>query len=229
MVAVLVFPGTNCHEDIEYIYSRHLGIDTYFVRRGEVALPRETRLAIVAGGFSYGDYLRSGALAATSPSIGALRRYIDGGGCVLGICNGFQILCEARLLPGALLRNQSLRFISKNVQLEVLNTNNHLLRNYKKGGRIRIPVAHAEGNYQVDSKTLESMYENGQILLTYTMDLNGSVDSIAGICNKEKTIYAMMPHPERAINFKSINDKTPDNSSENIDGIEMLRSLYYLG
>lgn len=225
MVAILVFPGTNCHEDVAYIY-QYLDCETCFVWHTQTSLPRETKLAVIAGGFSYGDYLRCGAIAAVSSSIKALKRYSDNGGRVLGICNGFQILCEANMLPGVLMRNVTLKFISQNALLEVVNTDNAMLKNYQKQQHIRIPIAHAEGNYQVDSRTLESLYANEQVLLTYTQDINGSVDRIAGICNKEKNIYALMPHPERAVNFKSINADTKDNSSENIAGIEMLKTLY---
>lgn len=225
MVSILVFPGTNCHEDVAYIY-KYLGYETCFIWHTQKSLPNETKLAVIAGGFSYGDYLRCGAIAATSASIKALKLYSEHGGRILGICNGFQILCEANMLPGVLMRNATLKFISKNALLEVINTDNAMLRNHTKGQKIRIPIAHAEGNYQVDSNTLESLYANEQVLLSYSRDINGSVDRIAGICNKEKNIYAMMPHPERAINFKSINADTNDNSAENIAGIELLKTLY---
>ncbi|RDU70853.1 phosphoribosylformylglycinamidine synthase subunit PurQ [Helicobacter aurati] len=225
MVAILVFPGTNCHEDVAYIY-RHLNYEICFVWHTQKALPRETKLAVIAGGFSYGDYLRCGAIAAMSSSIKALRQYSDNGGRVLGICNGFQILCEANMLPGILMRNTSLKFIAQNALLEVVNTDNAMLKNHQKKQHLRIPIAHAEGNYQVDSRTLESLYANEQILLAYAQNINGSVDRIAGICNKDKNIYALMPHPERAINFKSINVDTEDNSSENIAGIELLKTIY---
>lgn len=224
MVSILVFPGTNCHEDIEYIY-RNLGFSCAFITHNESKLPRATKLAVIAGGFSYGDYLRCGAMAATSASIKALKKYANNGGKILGICNGFQILCEAKMLPGVLMRNENLRFISKLAALRVTNNNNFLLQKYKKMQLLHIPIAHAEGNYQVDSKTLESMRENNQILLTYEQNVNGSMEKIAGICNKERNIYAMMPHPERACNFKNINAITQDNSLENICGLEMLRSL----
>ncbi|RDU60613.1 phosphoribosylformylglycinamidine synthase subunit PurQ [Helicobacter sp. MIT 14-3879] len=225
MVAILIFPGTNCHEDIAYIYE-YLGYETCFVWHTEKSLPKETKLAIIAGGFSYGDYLRCGAIAAMSDSIKALKKYADKGGRILGICNGFQILCEANMLPGTLMRNTNLKFIAQNAQLEVVDTDNMMFKNYQKKQRIRIPIAHAEGNYQIDLKTLESLYANKQILLTYVKNINGSIDRIAGICNKEKNVFALMPHPERAINFKSINVDTEDNSSENIAGIEMLKTMY---
>lgn len=226
MVSILVFPGTNCHEDVEYIY-RNLGAKTAYINHLESKLPKDTKLAVLAGGFSYGDYLRCGAMAATSNSIKALKKYANNGGKILGICNGFQILCEAKMLPGILMRNENLRFISKNVELNIENTNNLMLKNYKKYQKIFIPIAHAEGNYQIDSKGLESLWQNNQILLTYTNNINGSKEKIAGICNIEKNIYALMPHPERASNFKNINMQTKDNAIENIAGIEMLKSLYY--
>lgn len=228
MVSILTFPGTNCHEDIDYIY-KNLGAKTTFVNHTESKLPKNTKLAILAGGFSYGDYLRCGAIAATSNSIKALKKYAQNGGKILGICNGFQILCEAKMLPGILMRNKNLRFISKNAKLKIENTNNLMLKNYTKNEYIHIPIAHAEGNYQVDCKTLESLKKNNQILLTYKDDENGSIEKIAGICDKNKNIYALMPHPERATNFKNINAQTADNSMQNIVGIQMLRDLYANG
>ncbi|RDU65710.1 phosphoribosylformylglycinamidine synthase I [Helicobacter didelphidarum] len=225
MVSILYFPGTNCHEDIAYIYQK-LGYTTQFIWHTQTTLPESTKLAIIAGGFSYGDYLRCGAIAAQSKSMGALKKYAQNGGRVLGICNGFQILCETKLLPGVLMRNKNLKFIAKNTSLEIINTDNVMLQNYTYNQHIKIPIAHAEGNYQIDKKGLESLYTNNQILLKYKNDINGSIDKIAGICNQEKNIFALMPHPERATNFKSINTVTQDNSMENIVGIEMLKTLY---
>lgn len=225
MVSILHFLGTNCQYDIAYIYTK-LGIPNTLIWHTENELPRDTRLVVIAGGFSYGDYLRCGAIAAQANSMKALKRYADNGGKVLGICNGFQILCEAKLLPGVLMRNRDLKFISKNAQLEVLNTSNAMLAGYTKNEYISMPIAHAEGNYQIDSKGLESLYMNNQVLLRYKDDVNGSVDKIAGICNKDSNIFGLMPHPERAINHKSINKDMSDYSNDNAMGIPMLKTMY---
>lgn len=224
MVSILEFLGTNCQDDLVNFYNR-LGVPNTLIWHKERKLPADTKLAIIAGGFSYGDYLRSGAIASKCNSILALKDYINNGGVVLGICNGFQILCEARILPGVLLRNNSLTFLSKNVELIVNNNDNNLLKKYYLNQRITIPVAHAEGNYQVDSKNLESMKENNQIILKYSQNINGSIDNIAGISNYEKNVFALMPHPERAVNLKSINSLHDDFSYRNMDGLLMLKTL----
>lgn len=224
MVAILHFLGTNCHFDVQYFY-KNLGYETVLVWHSEQSLPKETRLAVVPGGFSYGDYLRCGALAARSNSIKALKKYINNGGRVLGICNGFQILCESKILPGVLMRNSNLKFISINATLKVVSTNNAMFVHYTHGQYIKIPIAHAEGNYQINSKDLESLYVNDQVLLQYDSNINGSVDNIAGICNREKNVFALMPHPERAVSKKYIDTETHDN----VIGIEMLKTLYNYG
>lgn len=226
MVAILHFLGTNCQYDVANIYT-NLDIPNTLIWHTDTSFPLETKLVVIAGGFSYGDYLRCGAIAAQSNSMKALRRYIDNGGRVLGICNGFQILCEAKLLPGVLMRNKDLKFISKNIKLEVIATDNAMLTHYTKNQKIMLPIAHAEGNYQIDKKGLEELYANNQILLKYEDDINGSIDNIAGICNIEKNVFGLMPHPERAVNYKSINENTKDNSQDNIMGIAMLKTLYY--
>ena len=225
MVAILHFLGTNCQYDVANFYTGK-GIENTLIWHTESTLPKETKLAVIAGGFSYGDYLRCGAIAAQSQSMKALKRYAENGGRVLGICNGFQILCESKLLPGVLMRNKDLKFISKNALLRVKAKDNAMLKDYGENEEFMLPIAHAEGNYQIDSKGLETLYNNNQVLLQYADDINGSVDKIAGICNKEHNVFGLMPHPERAVHKKSINTDSPDNSSQNAMGIAMLHSLY---
>ncbi|MCI7411614.1 phosphoribosylformylglycinamidine synthase subunit PurQ [Helicobacter bilis] len=225
MVAILHFLGTNCQYDVANFYTGK-GIENTLIWHTESTLPKETKLAVIAGGFSYGDYLRCGAIAAQAQSMKALKRYAENGGRVLGICNGFQILCESKLLPGVLMRNKDLKFISKNALLRVKAKDNAMLKDYGENEEFMLPIAHAEGNYQIDSKGLETLYNNNQVLLQYADDINGSVDKIAGICNKEHNIFGLMPHPERAVHTKSINTDSMDNSSKNAMGIAMLHSLY---
>jgi phosphoribosylformylglycinamidine synthase len=203
-VSILQFPGTNCDYDTVYAFSR-LGHNTSIVWHKEESLPENTELVVVPGGFSYGDYLRCGAIARFSPIMKVLREYAENGGMVLGICNGFQILTEAGLLPGALKRNDKLHFISRHQHLKVVSCKNAFLNRFKEGDIINIPIAHHDGNYYVDEETLSDMEQNAQILLRYCdedgkeMNVNGSVRHIAGICNREKNVYGLMPHPERAM------------------------------
>lgn len=203
-VAVLLFPGTNCDLDTKHAFET-LGHDVTVVWHKETALPSNTDLVVVAGGFSYGDYLRSGAIARFSPIVAALIQHANAGGKVLGICNGFQILTEAGLLPGALKRNINLHFISKYHHLKVVNNDNTFLQKLANGDVVNIPIAHADGNYYADEATMKELYANNQVLLQYCdangaiSNPNGSVDAIAGICNKTKNIFGLMPHPERAI------------------------------
>ena len=203
-VSILQFPGTNCDFDTVYAF-RRLGHETTLVWHKEERLPEATDLVVVPGGFSYGDYLRSGSIARFSPIMKAVQAYAGEGGKVLGICNGFQILTEAHLLPGALKRNENLHFISRFQHLKVLETDNAFLNRCERGEVLNIPIAHADGNYYIDDETLDEMEKNGQILLRYCdekgepMVVNGSVRQIAGICNREKNVYGLMPHPERAM------------------------------
>lgn len=198
MVSIVRFAGTNCEFDMQYVYEGILGIPSAIIWHQEKALPRETKLVVIPGGFSYGDYLRSGAIARFAPIMKAVKDFGAKGGRILGICNGFQILTEAKLLPGALMRNKNLHFISENTPIKIASNKNPFLRDYQKDEIISLPVAHADGNYYIDKKGLESLQENDQILMRYACDINGSIDSIAGICNKEKNIFGLMPHPERA-------------------------------
>ena len=203
-VSILQFPGTNCEYDTQYAFEM-LGAKTETVWHKSTTIPADTDLLVVAGGFSYGDYLRSGAIAKFSPVMSAVKNYANNGGKVLGICNGFQILTEARLLPGALKRNEGLHFISKYHHLRVENNQNIFLKKLNTGDIINIPIAHHDGNYYIDKEGLNELEKNGQILLKYTDEKgeisnpNGSVASIAGVCNKEKNIFGLMPHPERAM------------------------------
>jgi phosphoribosylformylglycinamidine synthase len=203
-VAVLRFPGTNCEFDTQYAFEK-LGHTTELIWHEETTLPSDIDLVVVPGGFSYGDYLRSGSIARFSPIMKSVSAYANDGGKVLGICNGFQILTEAGLLPGALKRNNNLHFISKHQNLCVVSTNNAFLNQCKVGEVLTIPIAHADGNYYIDDAGLAKLEENGQILLRYSdkigksVVVNGSVTSIAGVCNEAKNVFGLMPHPERAL------------------------------
>jgi len=203
-VVVLQFPGTNCEYDTKYAFEK-LGAKVSIVWHEETSIPTDTKLVVLPGGFSYGDYLRSGALAKHAPIMDAVKAYASKGGYVLGICNGFQILTETELLPGALKRNDNLHFISKHHHIKVVNNNNTFLQELQVGDVLNIPVAHHDGNFYIDEAGLEELKQNGQILLQYcdksgvNQVLNGSVEQIAGICNKEKNVFGLMPHPERAM------------------------------
>ncbi len=203
MIAVIQFLGTNCEYDTIKAYE-NLGYKTKLVWHEDNELPANTELVVLPGGFSYGDYLRSGAIAKFANIINAVISYANKGGVVLGICNGFQILTELKLLDGALINNQNLKFISKFQNIKAINTNNSFLKNVDKLKPLNIPIAHADGNFVCNNDILKSMSDNEQILLKYCDDegnecnINGSIDNIAGICNKEKNIFGLMPHPERA-------------------------------
>lgn len=220
-VSVLQFPGTNCEYDTVYAFEK-LGADTEVVWHKAEQLPENTDLLVVAGGFSYGDYLRSGAIAKFSPVMKAVKEYANNGGKVLGICNGFQVLTEAGLLPGALKRNEGLHFISKHHHLKVENNDNVFLKELNVGNVVNIPIAHHDGNYYIDEAGLEELKANNQILLRYTdengeiKNPNGSVESIAGVCNKEKNVFGLMPHPERAMEAILGSD----------DGVLMLKGFF---
>ncbi len=219
-IAILQFPGTNCEYDTKYAYE-NLGAQVEIIWHKETKIPEDISLLIVPGGFSYGDYLRSGAIARFANIMEEVQEYAKNGGKILGICNGFQILCEAGLLPGALKRNNSLHFISKIQKLKVVDNNNDFLSLMKKDEIVNIPVAHHDGNYYIDEKGLKELEENNQILLKYCdeegndFNLNGSVSSIAGICNKQRNIFGLMPHPERAI----------EDLLSSSDGIKMLKGF----
>lgn len=214
MIAILQFLGTNCETDMEYAY-KILQKDYAIIWHQEKELPSETNLVVIPGGFSYGDYLRSGAIAKFAPIMKSVIRYANNGGVVLGICNGFQILSEAKLLPGVLMRNKNILFNSKMVELEISSNKNKLLKSYTQNQKITIPISHADGSYYVNKDELEQLKENDQILLRYTDDINGSIDKIAGVCNIDKNIFGMMPHPERAI----------EDILGSINGLAMLKDI----
>lgn len=211
-VTILQFPGTNCDLDTKYAFEK-LGCSTTIVWHKETSLPKNSDLIIVPGGFSYGDYLRSGAIAQFSPIMQEVISYANNGGKVLGICNGFQILTELGLLPGALKRNIGLHFISKFQTLKIVNNSNDFLQKCAKDEVLNIPIAHADGNYYIDEAGFQELEENEQILVRYADEkgnpivVNGSVTSIAGVCNKTKNVFGLMPHPERALeNILGSND-----------------------
>ena len=219
-VAILRFPGTNCEFDTQYAFEK-LGHTTQIVWHEKTKLEDDIDLVVVPGGFSYGDYLRSGSIARFSPIMKAVKSYAEAGGKVLGICNGFQILTEAGMLDGALKRNNNLHFISKHQNLRVENSDNAFLNRCTDGEVLNIPIAHADGNFYIDDKGLESLEANGQVLLRYCdthgnrVVVNGSVTSIAGICNREKNVFGLMPHPERALEM----------ILGSVDGIKMLQGF----
>lgn len=196
--AVVVFPGSNCDHDTYYVLKDLIGIETDLLWYRETNLNRYD-LIVLPGGFSYGDYLRAGAIARFAPAVQALPEYIERSrGIVLGICNGFQILTEAGLLPGALTKNISQRFICKTVKLRVENNATPLTHLFGYGEIIELPIAHGEGRYIAPPETLEKLKRNRQILLTYFGENpNGSVENIAGIMNEDGTVFGLMPHPER--------------------------------
>ena len=196
-VAVLQFPGSNCDWDSEHAIKDVLGIPAERVWHKD-RLPAGTEAVIVPGGFSFGDYLRCGAIARFSPIMNDLKEFGQKGGHILGICNGFQILCESGLLPGALIRNDCLDFRCLNQSLSVENSNDRFNQD-ALGKTITLPIAHGEGNYRAGESILSSLEDNDQVLLRYSGNPNGSMNDIAGIRNLEGNVYWMMPHPERAV------------------------------
>ncbi|MGG4036258.1 phosphoribosylformylglycinamidine synthase subunit PurQ [Paenibacillus cisolokensis] len=198
--AVLVFPGSNCDIDCYKAVEDTIGQKADYVWHTATDLSGYDAI-LVPGGFSYGDYLRCGAIARFAPVMNAVREAAEAGKYVLGICNGFQILTEAGLLPGALRRNRNLKFICRQAPLEVVNNRTPFTNQYASGEVIRIPIAHGEGNYYCDEETLERLKANNQIVFRYANgdNPNGSVYDIAGICNEQGNVVGMMPHPERAV------------------------------
>lgn len=221
--AVITFPGSNCDRDAVTALQK-IGAKVQNIWHQENKLDDNLDLIVVPGGFSYGDYLRSGAMAAISPVMQEVKRLADKGVRVLGICNGFQILTEAGLLPGVLLRNKKMKFICREVQLRVENTNSAFTHKYKKNQVIRVPIAHMDGNYFADGDVIKSLEDGGNIAFRYVdMDgnqtdesnQNGSVFNIAGVFNDKKNVLGMMPHPERAI----------DEDTGSKDGLILFESL----
>ncbi|WP_353144618.1 phosphoribosylformylglycinamidine synthase subunit PurQ [Paracoccus sp. (in: a-proteobacteria)] len=195
--AVITFPGSNCDRDLAVALTQ-AGAEVARVWHKDVALPAGTDLVAVPGGFSFGDYLRCGAIAAHSPIAAAIRDHAARGGYVLGICNGFQVLTELGLLPGALMRNGGLKFICREVELSVTTTASPYTTGYAAGERIRVPVAHHDGNYQIDPEGLAELKDQDRIAFTYAPGINGSVEDIAGVLSANRRVLGMMPHPERA-------------------------------
>jgi phosphoribosylformylglycinamidine synthase len=197
--AVITFPGSNCDRDMAAALEAVSGTPAIRVWHGDAALPDRLDLIALPGGFSYGDYLRSGAMAATSPVMRAVIAAAERGVPVLGVCNGFQVLTEARLLPGALLRNAGQRFVCRTVSLKVENTASPFTAGYNPGEMIRIPVAHHDGNYYADAETLDQLEGEDRIAFRYGEQVNGSARDIAGVISANGRVLGMMPHPERAI------------------------------
>ncbi len=195
---VVIFPGTNCDSETFYVLKELAGFDTYYLWHEETNISKYS-LIVLPGGFSYGDYLRPGAMAKVSPIMEAVREYVGKEyGVVMGICNGFQILTESGLLPGALTRNEGLRFICKSVELEVVNNELPLTKYYKNGQIITMPIAHMDGRYVCSKEELDLLIKNGLIFLKYHgVNPNGSILNIAGISNEKCNVFGMMPHPER--------------------------------
>ena len=195
---VVVFPGSNCDRDVAYVTRDLLNVPTRMVWHEETDIS-DIDVVVIPGGFSYGDYLRCGAIARFSPVMQQVVEHANQGKYVLGICNGFQVLTEAGLLPGALVRNRDLHFICDRVPVKVEHTNLPWTQAYKAGEVITLPIAHGEGCYHADAETLAALQANNQILFSYVGDNpNGSVNGIAGICNQQGNVLGMMPHPERA-------------------------------
>lgn len=206
---VVVFPGSNCDDDMVHVLADVMGQETVKLWHKDTELPGfgSGDCIVLPGGFSFGDYLRAGAIARFSPIMQAVVDFANAGGMVLGVCNGFQILCEAGLLPGVLLRNANQQFICKNVFLRTITNNSPLTAQLPVGQVLKIPIAHADGRYFADEETLQSLRANDQILFRYCSEAgeitdaanpNGALQNIAGICNAQRNVFGMMPHPERA-------------------------------
>lgn len=223
---VITFPGSNCDHDMIHVLRDVMGMEVIEIWHRNESLPGFTTedCIIVPGGFSYGDYVRAGAIASVAPIMQAVKDHAEQGGLVWGICNGFQILCETQLLPGALVRNADQKFIGKDIYLAVESTNSRITNAYEKDEVLRIPIAHAEGRFIASDETMAQLRENDQILFTYCTEagersaeanVNGSQANIAGICNAGRNVFGMMPHPERA----------SEESLGNTDGKRMFISM----
>lgn len=211
---VVVFPGSNCDEDMVYVLRDIMKQETVKLWHKDKDL-QGCDAIILPGGFSYGDYLRSGAIARFSPIMEKVSEHAAKGGFLFGVCNGFQVLCEAGLLPGALLMNDNRKFNCKNIFIKAANNETVLTSHIPKGKALKIPIAHGEGRYFADEKTMKELHANGQIIFTYCSENgeategsnpNGSLDNIAGICNAGKNVFGMMPHPERASDKELFNE-----------------------
>jgi phosphoribosylformylglycinamidine synthase subunit PurQ / glutaminase len=212
---VVVFPGSNCDHDAQFSVTANLGEKAEMLWHRDSAIPNDIDAVILPGGFSYGDYLRCGAIAKFSPLIGAVKAFAAKGGLVIGICNGFQILTESGLLPGALVRNTNLKYICRPVQLRIETTNTPFTNQGSKGQIVTFPIAHGEGRYTADEATLDELEADDRVVFRYVDNPNGSLRDIAGICNKERNVLGMMPHPERA----------SDPLMGSTDGLTVFRSI----
>ncbi|MEC8194960.1 MAG: phosphoribosylformylglycinamidine synthase subunit PurQ, partial [Pseudomonadota bacterium] len=212
--AVIVFPGSNCDRDLAVAFEQ-AGADVTMVWHKDTALPEGVDIVGVPGGFSFGDYLRCGAIAANSPICQSLIKHAERGGYALGVCNGFQILTETGLLPGALRRNAGLKYICRTVGLEVASADTAFTSGYSKGDVVNVPIAHHDGNYFVTDEKLAQLRDEDRIAFTYTDNPNGSVADIAGVVSKNRRVLGMMPHPERAA----------DTGHGGTDGVAMFRAL----
>ncbi len=211
---VVIFPGSNCDRDVAWVTQGILGMETRMLWHREADIG-DVDVVILPGGFSYGDYLRCGALARSAPILRSIFAHAQGGGYVLGICNGFQILTETGLLPGALVRNRGLHFICDRIEVRVERADLVWTKNYALHQVIKLPIAHGEGCYYADPPTLESLESNRQVVWRYLDNPNGSLNNIAGICNLKGNVLGMMPHPERAA----------DRDLGSIDGLGLFNSL----
>jgi phosphoribosylformylglycinamidine synthase subunit PurQ / glutaminase len=200
---VVTFPDSNCDDDLRYTLEKVAGFETKMLWHKDSPSLADYDLICLPGGFSYGDYLRCGAMASLSPIMEKVKEFASNGGLVLGICNGFQILCEARLLPGALARNESLLFQCKDVPLKVESNSSPWTLEMKAGETLSYPIANGEGRFILGDEDFAKLSANGQILLTYVTNPNGSEHSIAGIANTQKNVFGLMPHPERASDLRS--------------------------
>ena len=212
--AVIVFPASNCDRDAKVALTEMTGKTPAMVWHQDSELP-DVDLVVIPGGFSYGDYLRCGAMASQSPVMRAVKAHADKGGAVLGICNGFQVLTESHLLPGALMRNAGLKFVCKPVALTVEETQSSFTRGYSKGQTVVFPVAHGEGNYFADDATLDRLEGENRVVFRYTANPNGSVRNIAGILSEKRNVLGLMPHPERVV----------DPATGGTDGRALFKSL----
>ncbi len=197
-IAVLVFPGSNDDRDAAWALGA-LGAEAKLVWHAEQELPRDTGAVVLPGGFSYGDYLRCGAIARAAPIMGVVRDFATAGGPVLGICNGFQILCEAGLLPGVLRRNRDLEFVCRDITVRVDRADTLLTRRCESGQILTVPVKHGEGSWYADEELYAELEQSGQLVLRYAEDCNGSVGDVAGVCNEAGNVFGLMPHPEHAV------------------------------
>ncbi|UWQ02868.1 phosphoribosylformylglycinamidine synthase subunit PurQ [Aliiroseovarius crassostreae] len=211
---VIVFPGSNCDRDLAVAFER-AGADVTMIWHKDTDLPEGLDIVGVPGGFSFGDYLRCGAIAAQSPITKSLIKHTERGGYAIGICNGFQVLTETGILPGALMRNSNLKFICKPIGLKVETTDCDFTAGYEQGQEITVPVAHHDGNYTVTDEKLAQLRDEGRIAFTYTDNPNGSTGDIAGVISKNRRVLGMMPHPERCV----------DKLHGGTDGVAMFRSL----